>query len=62
MNEQICSMCTYYCPHYMRWHNGEFIPVDYGHCIYGRTKMCRAFRNACIHFLLREESHMEGKS
>ncbi len=55
MNDPTCSMCIYFCQHYIPWRGGVFIPVEYGHCIYDRVKMCRSCRKACIHFLLRTE-------
>jgi len=50
MEQQHCIACLYFCQHYIPWTNGRFLPVEYGHCIYGRTKMCRAVRPACKYF------------
>lgn len=56
MEQQQCKNCIYFCQHYIPWRNGVFIPVEYGHCIYNSTKMCKTSRKACVHFLLRRES------
>ena len=54
MNQQQCQNCIYFCRHYIPC-SGGFIPVEYGQCIYGPTKMCRACRTACSHFHPRNE-------
>lgn len=56
MDQQHCIACLYFCQHYIPWTQGRFLPVEYGHCIYGRTKMCRAKRPACQHFHPKEET------
>ena len=50
-----CALCIYFCRHYIPYRDGKFRPVEYGHCIYARTKMCRAARKACHHFIPRTE-------
>ena len=60
MERPQCQSCICFCQHYIESKNGTYLAIEFGHCIYGRTKMCRASRNACIHFLLREEAHSES--
>lgn len=48
--ESKCQNCIYFCRHYVPQGDNTFLPVEYGHCIYGTTKMCRAARRACKHF------------
>ena len=55
MNAQVCSMCIFFCQHFIPQTDGTYIPVEFGHCIYGNTKMCRACRKACNHFLPKEQ-------
>ena len=55
MEEQQCRNCAYFCQHYMPCRSGGFIPVEFVHCIYGNTKMCRACRKACKYFLPKEQ-------
>ena len=50
MDQPHCADCLFFCQHYIFWFGNFFLPVEYGHCIYARTKIRRPMQSACEHF------------
>lgn len=52
--ENCCGSCTHFYMHYVRFENGRYIPIDFGHCVFPRIKDRDADTKACKYYEVKE--------
>ncbi len=55
METRACKTCKNFRLHYIKYANGSYNPLAYGHCVKPRLKKRYADDKACPHYCEREE-------
>ena len=49
-HEKICGNCKHFKLHYVKYPNGEYVPLYYGHCVHPRLRKRESEKEACPHW------------
>lgn len=58
--EECCGNCKYFRKHYIRYSNGRYSPIRYGHCVHPKLKKRRA-EECCPHWTAAEVESPRGQ-